>query len=188
MEATRSEALARYGQLVARVDVMFRTVAGKYPQKFACGLGCHSCCKPGLTVNALEAAAISEFLNGHPELVAELREVARANPFRGERCSFLRSNGSCGIYDARPLVCRSHGAPLQVRSPSAAGEELLRDVCPLNFRDMDLRTLPAADVLNLDTVNTLLALLCTMSHGKKSKRVALTLDAILRAENDPSSP
>jgi len=32
-----------------------------------------------------------------------------------ERCAALDRDGRCKIYDARPLVCRSHGVPIRLR-------------------------------------------------------------------------
>jgi len=31
-----------------------------------------------------------------------------------DRCAALDANGRCSIYAARPIVCRSHGAPIRM--------------------------------------------------------------------------
>lgn len=176
------QALAQYRELRGRVDALFGEIQTRHPASFACKLGCHSCCKPGLTVNPLEREEIRRFLAERPALAEELRALDRGNPHRGKRCSFLRENGACGIYEVRPLVCRSHGAPLQFRPLDAKpGDESavrVRDVCPLNFTGEDLGKLPAGDVVNLDTLNTLLALLCQRAFPGEESRTALRATAL----------
>ena len=165
-----AEALARYRELRARVDAMFASVQAKYPASFRCAAGCHACCLPGLSVGRLEAEAIADYLRERPELRAELTQLATKRPFGGARCSFLRLDGACGIYEARPLVCRSHGAPLQYRD---AEERAQRDVCELNFTEANLAELPLNAVFNLDTLNTLLAVLALQGFGKDERRFPL---------------
>lgn len=146
------EALARYRELVAKVDATFAAIHSKHAAQMQCGRGCTSCCKPGLTVCAVENATIREYLSTHP--------VAPAGD-RTDRCSMLASDGACTIYPVRPLVCRSHGAPLAFKEQ---GQER-RDVCPLNFATSAadagavLEALSPQDCINLDTLNTLLALI-----------------------------
>lgn len=177
-----AEALQSYRDLAERLDEKFREIQNGYKASFACQEGCHSCCKPGLTINELEVFAIREHLTGKETLVKELAALAQENPHQGKRCSFLSAQGSCGIYQSRPFVCRSHGAPLQVR-PLVADDEntRVRDVCPLNFKGQSLAKLPPKDVINLDTINTLLALLAKKAYPKSEKRVPLELQAILQS-------
>lgn len=168
------ESLTQYTELRSKVDAKFAEIAGRNSKDFACGVGCHSCCLPGLTVNPLEAEAIRRYLDAHPE-------KRSAPSFGKNRCRFLGANGACSIYEARPLVCRSHGAPLQYRDPeNKKFEEALRfrDVCPLNFQEKDLGKLPAEDVFNLDTVNTLLSLLASRAFGKKAAIERVPLESI----------
>lgn len=159
------------------MDEKFAEIHALYPSEFRCAEGCHSCCKPGLTVNPLEAERIRAHLAAQPSLTATLLETERAQPFGKKRCSFLQAAGGCGIYEVRPLVCRSHGAPLQFASPE--NEEIkLRDACPLNFTTTPLASVPATAVLNLDTLNTLLAVLTKQAYGKKAERIPLTPSAL----------
>jgi Fe-S-cluster containining protein len=176
---TISEVLARYRDLSSRVDEKFAEIVSRYPADFRCGAGCHSCCKPGLSVGPLEAAAVREFLAARPEVAEAALAVEEADPFRGKRCSFLAAGGRCGIYEARPLVCRSHGAPLQYKESAGEDAPRLRDVCPLNFTAEGISGLPADAVLNLDTINTLLAVLSRQAFGKDATRTALAPLAIL---------
>lgn len=172
--------LEPYRELRARVDAKFSEIQAAHPADFACRQGCHSCCKPALTVNALERAELAAFLRARPELVTELRALEAANPFRGKRCAFLRAGGDCAVYEARPFVCRSHGAPLQFRPLDAKDEnERVRDVCPLNFTQRSIAELPANDVINLDTIHTLLALLSQRAFPGDLSRTALRVGEIV---------
>jgi Fe-S-cluster containining protein len=114
-----------------------------------------------MTINALEANALKEGLKAFDESrIQALLENEKSNPFQGKRCSFLLKDGSCGIYELRPIVCRSHGAPIQFKDEE---EKLFRDVCPLNFTNQNIGNLHPNDVMNLDTINSLLALLLKFS-------------------------
>jgi uncharacterized protein len=180
---TLEEVLVRYRELQGRVDEKFAEILGRYQDAFRCRAGCHSCCKPSLTVNRLEAAAIADYLSSRPELVASLRKLAEEKPFKGKRCEFLSADGACGIYEARPLVCRSHGAPLQFKDGTKEDALRLRDVCGLNFTGRDIGQLPADAVFNLDTLNTLLAVLSSQVFGKDASRVPLAINSLVSEEN-----
>lgn len=172
--------LEQYRDLRGRVDDKFREIVALYPADFSCRLGCHSCCKPSLTVNALEREELRTHLEARPALVTELRELEAANPHKGKRCSFLRADGACAVYEVRPLVCRSHGAPLQFRPLDSKDENLRnRDVCPLNFTARGISELPATSVINLDTINVLLALLVQRSFPGDQSRTPLRVNALL---------
>ncbi len=144
-----------YRQLLKRVEEKFSEIQNRYPQQFQCGKGCFGCCKAGLTITNVEAQHIREWLSKFPEKIAELVE-ADNSPRQGEKyCRFLSESGSCLIYEVRPIVCRSHGAPLLVPNETEVGE-FDGDVCPLNFTDFDLAELDAKDWIRLDTLNTIL--------------------------------
>ena len=164
-----------YRELRARLDAKFEEIRREHPKQFACQLGCHSCCKPGLTVNAIEKEEIRIFLREHPEIVARLKDVSKGNPHQGKRCSMLDAQGQCLIYEVRPFVCRSHGAPLQFRPLDAGENQRARDSCPLNFSSLSLAEIPANFVINLDTLNTLLALLCERGFPGDRSRTSLNI-------------
>lgn len=180
---SHASALEQYEVLLGRVDALFREIRERNLEHLQCRLGCHSCCKPGLTVGPLEAARIESALAADPARSAALLAQEAANPHRGKRCSFLSAEGGCGIYEYRPLVCRSHGVPLQFRDPGSTKEEAVRfrDVCPLNFQGVNLETISTGDVMNLDTLNTLLAMLGNMAFGKKAERRPLAPSALIKA-------
>lgn len=162
------------------MDEKFEELRARAPARFQCGLGCHACCKPGLTVSAVERARLAAYLRAHPTVAEQARALEQENPHGGERCRFLARDGACLVYEARPLVCRSHGAPLQVTPLGHTEENVrVRDVCPLNFRGVSLAGLPASEVLNVDTLNTLLALLNRLEHPGNEERTPLSVHAIL---------
>jgi uncharacterized protein len=169
------QALSQYRELCQRLDAKFSEIQVLYPSDFACRKGCHSCCAPGLTVNRLEAEAIARFLGANPELAQAARENEQTKPHGNKRCAFLGKEGDCLIYQERPVVCRSHGAPIQMRPAESGADENLRvrDVCSLNFKSQNLMELPPASVLNVDTVNVLLALLAKRGFPGSSERIPL---------------
>lgn len=164
MTSASDKALETYRALLTKVDEKFAEIRGHHPASLQCRLGCHSCCKPGLTLSPVEAAALRQHFDAHPEARARAKALRTEDPHRGTRCRLLDAQGACVAYDARPLVCRSHGVPLRLRD--SAGERL--DVCPLNFADQDLAALPAGDSINLETLNTILSLLNQQFTGGAS--------------------
>ena len=122
-----------------------------------CQTGCADCCHVRLTVTAVEAAAIRAYAAGlphsvRPQLVTAACGGDTASDNRGDRCAALDPYDRCTIYPARPLVCRSHGVPIRMRTGSLP----VVQSCHRNFR----RTAPDADcVLDQATLSaTLLAL------------------------------
>jgi hypothetical protein len=54
------------------------------------------------------------------------------------------------VYEARPIICRTHGYPLYMEKEDRA----MVDFCPKNFKGV--KKLDRADMLDLDRMNTLL--------------------------------
>lgn len=152
---------ARYQALLAKIDSKAQALEEMHRPQLRCARSCHSCCKPGLGVFGVEAEHIREYLAAHPELQERALENEREDPHAGQRCSFLDASGSCLIYPVRPVVCRTHGLPLEIRDE----EKVFRDVCPLNFQGQSLAALDGAGVLNLQLINTLLTLINQESQG-----------------------
>jgi Fe-S-cluster containining protein len=106
----------RYRALATKVDAFFARVAARHPGDLQCGTGCADCCHARLTVTAVEARAIEQHVAAlAPEARAELAALAGRplNPAR-VRCAALGDDDRCRIYAARPVVCRSHGAPIRL--------------------------------------------------------------------------
>ncbi len=128
---------------------------------FACRLGCTDCCQSERTVSDVEFDALGRTVAAlDPETRARL--TAREGP---TPCPLLL-DGGCAVYDERPLICRSHGLPLVMEGQ--------HDVCPLNFTDLSILTLPDHDLLSVDTLTAVLvavnALYCEEEGGDPHRR------------------
>lgn len=169
--------LQEFAALVAKVDAKVAEIAERQSGNLACRVGCHSCCAPGLTITAVEAAAIRAHLQAEPAALAAVRELARTLPWRQTRCTLLDAAGGCSIYPARPLVCRTQGLPIQW----APGE---LSCCELNFVG-GLHEVPAADRVDQRTLSTLLFVVDKRAGGGARRELSL---AGLTAAPEPPSP
>ncbi len=128
---------------------------------FACRLGCTDCCQTERTVSDVEFEALARAVAALP---AETRDRLRART-ETTPCPLLL-DGGCAVYDERPLICRSHGLPLVMEGQ--------HDVCPLNFTDLSILTLPDHDLLSVDTLTAVLvavnALYCQEEGGDAHRR------------------
>jgi Fe-S-cluster containining protein len=118
--------MSRYPELAAKVDGFFTRVQDRHGADMACGTGCSHCCHTRLTVTGVEGAAITAHVGTwsaaqRTELAAN---VAVAAP---DRCTALDAAGRCLIYAVRPIVCRSHGAPVRLREGSLPVVTACRD-------------------------------------------------------------
>ena len=157
-----------YRALVEKVDAFAAAVSDRRRADLACKPGCASCCQAWLTVSPVEAQQLRAALAGLDpqarQAIAERGRLERAREARGEppRCAMLDPEGRCGVYAARPLVCRTQGLPLRY-PPGVVPEAAVRGriprgeitYCPLNFTAAG----PSGpDVLDAERVDQLLAL------------------------------
>lgn len=139
--------MSRLPELTAKIDAFFSRVEARHGGDMACQTGCSDCCHVRLTVTTVEAAAITAHLEGLPaaERATLARRAAGAPP---DRCAALDALGRCQIYAARPVVCRSHGAPIRMRE---GGLPVIQS-CYRNFT----HTTPDADcVLDQETLSAM---------------------------------
>lgn len=172
-----------YRQLLRRVDEKFSEIFERNRPQFQCGRGCFGCCKSGLTVTNVEAEHITAWLKDHPDAVLAIEAAKASRTFGGEFCGFLDVDGSCLVYDARPVVCRSHGAPILIPGDND-GEQLEGDVCPLNFENFDLNSLPQTDWIRIDTLNTILTKI-DLEFSKASAGLRRELEDIFASTVEP---
>ena len=126
-----------------------------------CKEGCSKCCYTDISVFEVEAERIRQwFLTQSPEEQKVLTDLWATENEKGA-CSFLY-NDRCSIYEARPVICRTQGAPLFVQVDNVL------DYCPLNFEAGDP---PKEDWLNLDRLNTLLSFAAKTSGLDKRIRL-----------------
>ncbi len=126
------------------------------------------CCHQHLTVIGYEFKRIVTAVAALPaervHALAERLGAGREDP----RCPLLDDEGRCTTYEARPLICRSHGVPIEVGEPST------RDVCPLNFVDgPDVESLDDTMVLDVDRLNVMLGLIDRFDGAGDGSRVDL---------------
>ncbi len=136
--------LGGYRLLVSRVDELAGRVARTFSTEINCRPGCSGCCRH-LTLFPVEAMTLLLALeNLTPE---NLRFLADRVEMAGDGPCPLLKEGLCLAYDARPIICRTHGLPLLTEME---GEKRV-DFCPENFRGTE--SLPGSAVLNLDILN-----------------------------------
>lgn len=163
-----------------RLDAFFGRVMERYADRMMCGAGCSGCCQQSLSVFTVEMDRLLEGVDALPSdarerlgtRVAEaLHAVCGGAPPEDVPCVLLEDD-RCVVYDWRPSICRSHGAPVHLpRDIAEPGYE--RDVCPLNFATgaPSLAELPASDLLDLDKVNQTLAVISRLaSPGGEPRR------------------
>ena len=139
--------MSRLAELTDKVDAFFARVTERHGADMQCQTGCSDCCHVQLTITQVEAAAIRAHVAGWPE--PRRRALARRGP--AAHCAALDPAGRCRIYEARPLVCRSHGVPIRMTRAHLP----VVQACQHNFTS----TVPDADcILDQATLSaTLLA-------------------------------
>jgi hypothetical protein len=158
-------------ELHAKVDGFFARVQRRHGDDMQCETGCSDCCHVRLTITAVEAAAIRALVEAWP--AERRRALAEVGP--EGHCAALDAGGRCKIYDARPIVCRSHGAPIRMRQ----GLLPVIESCFRNFT----RTEPAPDcVLDQETLSALV-LAVDRDAGGTGERVELA-GLVARLAND----
>jgi Fe-S-cluster containining protein len=149
--------VSRLGELTAKIDGFFARVEARHGDDMQCQTGCSDCCHVRLSITGVEADAIRAYVETHPVTPGTRPDV----------CAALDEAGRCQIYEARPVVCRSHGVPIRLREDSLP---VVRN-CFRNFT----HTEPAADcVLDQETLSTLV-LAVDRAVGNTGDRVDLAM-------------
>lgn len=178
---------AEYQALVAKVGQFVDETGARRRADMRCRKGCDACCHAWLTVGPVEAETIRSGLQqlSEPQRIAVRergeRELGREQAGGEPRCAMLEPDGSCAIYDQRPLVCRTQGHALRyppdfipvesVRTSSARGEVTW---CPLNYTGEPPQ---AEDVLDAERVDQILALV-TLRQVQGDREQALVRVAV----------
>ena len=174
-----------YEALLSKVDAKVDQIVERHSSRIRCQKGCHQCCLPQISVSRIEAVSIGDFLNHRPEIIEKLKHVALNDPHKGRRCRFLDEDGACLIYEARPIICRTHGLPVRVVSPTEQGKTL-ESACHLNFED-GLEHVDRDSWINLDLVNSLLALINAHTFPGDAERYILDLQGLTPFLENPTS-
>ena len=155
-------AMSNIEALHDKVDAFFGRVRDQYGAHLSCQAGCSACCDRTLSLFPVELVPIRATVL---ELPTEVRQRLRQRAAsEGPGCPLLEE-GQCLVYEARPVICRSHGAPVQV--VDGPDLEPRRDVCPLNFQGaVRLDQLDDEHVLDVERLNVLLSLVNRMAVGE----------------------
>jgi uncharacterized protein len=154
--------VTRLGELTAKVDAFFARVEARHGNDMQCRSGCSDCCRVRLTVTGVEAAAIRDEIGSWTD---DRRRALAQSADDPERCRALANDGRCLIYQARPIVCRSHGAPIKI----AQGGLPVIQSCFRNFT----ATAPDADCVVDQTTLSALTLAVDRAAGGDGSRVDL---------------
>lgn len=158
--------LDEYDLLARKVDEFFTRVHDRYRSEMQCASGCSECCGHHLTISVVEAESMAHTLATR-DVQTRARLAARAAALGdGEGpCPALEDDGRCGVYEGRPLVCRSHGAPMYTGSAALPvlkegdvpeeGDEI--KCCHLNFPERQLDQVDPDCVLDLVNMAATLA-------------------------------
>lgn len=124
--------LSSWRTLAAKADDAFSRTQTKHGALMQCQIGCTGCCQQDLTVLPLEAAIVASLVDQLPS--AARQATIRRSRSAGPPCVFL-DDDRCAIYEARPLICRTHGLPILQSDTEATSPEASVSVCSLNFVD-----------------------------------------------------
>lgn len=169
--------MSRLGELTRKVDAFFVRVEARHGADMQCATGCSDCCHVRLTVTSVEAAAVRAHVEAMP---VDQRRALAATQGR-DRCAALDAAGRCRIYDARPLVCRSHGVPIRLRQ---GGLPVVQS-CQHNFKT----TTPDADcVLDQTTLSAVLLAIDGEARARDAATAAPTNAPARVVPADPLAP
>ena len=140
-------ALKEYKNLIKEVDRRCQRILSRHPDQIACTMGCSgNCCRIHLSLHPIEAVSLALSLGKLASAQRERiqRNARQANSFGP--CPLL-ADGACLMYEARAVICRTHGLPMatEYRGQRSVG------FCEKNFRH--LSPIPEEDIIDLTRLN-----------------------------------
>jgi uncharacterized protein len=143
--------VSRYPELAAKVDAFFARVSARHGADLRCDSGCSHCCHVRLSITGVEAQAIRDAIVTWP---AQRRAALAANLAiaPGDRCAALDPGGRCLVYEVRPIVCRSHGAPIRLRDARSLP---VVQSCPDNFTARGPAAADADCIIDQETLSAM---------------------------------
>jgi uncharacterized protein len=151
------DVLARYSDLLNKVDAFTAGVLRAHRKDIRCQKGCDECCRRPFSVFAVEAHNLKAGFDmlSTPKQYLILKKLGNYDP-EASPCPLL-DNGSCMLYAHRPVICRTHGLPIRSDLIRINGARLTA-LCDRNFNSPgSLYGLNEQHILNLDTLNTVLS-------------------------------
>ncbi|MCK6509424.1 YkgJ family cysteine cluster protein [Myxococcota bacterium] len=165
--------LAKIAELGARQEAL-------YGAQIRCRKGCFSCCRPPDTLFQIEAPSLQQAVRDLAP-PAKQRLQSRLSAYKAgeqELCPLLE-DGGCTVYEARPVICRTHGYGVMLQDEQGA----FLSWCHLNFDQVE----PSAEVaFNVEHLNTVLSVMTRMGWPHAEPRPALV--EILEQALDTSPP
>lgn len=132
MNPSQPNSLNPFQTLQLNASVLFRQIQDRNDSQMVCGSGCSKCCHAEFSIFLGEALLIYRWFQ---TLSEEQKNKAfadwREKPHE-KACQFLR-NHQCTIYESRPIICRTQGAPLSFSAEKKGEITKTVDCCPLNF-------------------------------------------------------
>lgn len=135
-----------YEKLVVKVDELCRSIETRLAGHLACRSGCSGCCCR-FTLFPVEAHTLKRAYN---ELSGDDKELVRQNLETASGVCPLLKNNLCLVYQARPIICRTHGLPILY---SDDGIQKI-DCCPEN--DLSGLNICGSELVDIDRLNSLL--------------------------------
>ena len=136
--------LIPYRDLLTTIDRQLDCFRRRSSAQIACRKGCHCGCR-NISIFPLEAVSLAYAMQDLPGVTA-----ARIRQ-RAENASFwecpLLEDRACQLYAFRPVICRTHGFPLQ----TIYHQKLSIGHCRHNFKNMS--SIPDDAVIDLDRIN-----------------------------------
>ncbi|MCU4176871.1 YkgJ family cysteine cluster protein [Carboxylicivirga sp. N1Y90] len=138
--------IKKYYQLRNEIDAQTKHFDLLHQENMVCKKGCDKCCLD-FDVFPIEYEAVKvQIQKEYPDIIKTLNQSENK-----ERCAFL-INGQCTIYNARPIICRTHGYPLI--NMNEAGDQWELSFCELNFTKVDDTYFDEDNVYEQDTNNS----------------------------------
>ncbi|MCU4166184.1 YkgJ family cysteine cluster protein [Carboxylicivirga caseinilyticus] len=146
-----SEQLDSYYALRNEIDSYVDYLWDEHQNHMACKKGCDLCCLD-FDVFPVEFDAIKK------QIEKEYPEILKADRQKNDEgaCAYLK-NHACTIYNARPIICRTHGFPLV--NMNEAGDEWELSFCHLNFTNVEDDYFDDENIFEQDTYNSKLFVL-----------------------------
>ncbi|MCC7509444.1 MAG: YkgJ family cysteine cluster protein [Planctomycetes bacterium] len=132
----------------ARADAEFERGRRVHGARILCAAGCSSCCSQIFQITEVEAARIAAHVAQLPQAARDLLQARARENLRkrdwlfsgneqwgdslgggGNPCPALTPEGACGMYEARPIMCRKFGVP--IFNPDKPQNVM---ACELNFK------------------------------------------------------
>ncbi|WP_439182205.1 YkgJ family cysteine cluster protein [Carboxylicivirga taeanensis] len=168
--------LDNYKALLEEVDTTTLKLWDEHQNNMACKKGCDMCCL-NFDVFPIEFDYIKQQVEAlYPDVLSQ-----QAPEKLGEKCVFLNEH-RCSIYEARPIICRTHGYPLLYMNE--AGDQWELSHCELNFTTVDEDYFHEENCYAQDTYNSRLFMLnkeyIKTAHPDKNEFDLMPLSHLLK--------